>query len=202
MEHEFFEVGDMSEKTGDLIIRKKFHPRDTLPASVFSRNATYWSTPKSTYPIPVSWDALFRASKVKKKLMKRGFWHSFAVGRLWDYSKTFFLKIFVFSDLKREKGTSRRQARVITYFQLFSKFRDFQEILQYFLKGFCFASTFFLFWEKCWFCHDLSVILCENWSFVQKIIKIQHFAVNYGRIVVIDFRNAKTLPLRNCFARF
>ena len=24
---------------------------------------------------------------------------------------------------------------------------------------------------------------------------------NYGRIVVIDFRNAKTLPLRKCFAR-
>ena len=47
----------------------------------------------------------------------------------------------------------------------------------------------------------LSVILCENWSFVQKIIKIQHFAVNYGRIVVIDFRNAKTLPLRKCFTR-
>ena len=33
------------------------------------------------------------------------------------------------------------------------------------------------------------------------MIKIQHFAVNYGRIVVIDFRNAKTLPLRKCFAR-
>ena len=31
------------------------------------------------------------------------------------------------------------------------------------------------------------------------MIKIQHFAVNYGRIVVIDFRNAKTLPLRKCF---
>ena len=47
----------------------------------------------------------------------------------------------------------------------------------------------------------LSVILCENWSFVQKIIKIQHFAVNYGRIVVIDFRNTKTLPLRKCFTK-
>ena len=33
------------------------------------------------------------------------------------------------------------------------------------------------------------------------MIKIQHFAVNYGRIVVIDFRNAKTLPLRKCFTR-
>ena len=33
------------------------------------------------------------------------------------------------------------------------------------------------------------------------MIKIQHFTVNYGRIVVIDFRNAKTLPLRKCFTR-
>ena len=33
------------------------------------------------------------------------------------------------------------------------------------------------------------------------MIKIQHSAVNYGRIVVIDFRNAKTLPLRKCFTR-
>ena len=56
-------------------------------------------------------------------------------------------------------------------------------------------------WDKCCFCHDLSVILCQNLSFVQKMIKIQHFAVNYGRIVVIDFRNAKTLPLRKFFTR-
>ena len=147
-------------------------------------------------------DALFSLPFWKKKLMKRGFYCSFVGGQVGDFEKSFFREIFNFSDFKPEKGTSRRQARVITYFQLFSKFRDFQEMLQYFPKGFCFASTFFLCWEKCWFCHDLSVILCENWSFVQKMIKIQHFAVNYGRIVVIDFRNAKTLPLRNCFARF
>ena len=29
----------------------------------------------------------------------------------------------------------------------------------------------------------------------------QHLRFNYGRIVVIDFRNAKTLPLRKCFTR-
>ena len=33
------------------------------------------------------------------------------------------------------------------------------------------------------------------------MIRIQHFAVNYGRIVVTYFRNAKTLPLRKCFTR-
>ena len=145
--------------------------------------------------------SLFRRLNVKKKLMKRRFWHSFAVGRLCDYSKSVFRVLFLFSDLTSEKGTSRRQARVITYFSFFPKFRDFQENLQYFLKGFCFASIFFLFWEKCWLCYNLSVILCGNWSFVQKIIKIQHFPVNYGRMVVIDFRNAKTLPLRKCFTR-
>ena len=91
--------------------------------------------------------------------------------------------------------------RVIADFSFFPNFLDFQENSQYFLKGFCFASIFFMVWDKCCFCHDLSVILCQNLSFVQKIVKIQHFAVNYGRIVVIDFRNAKTLPLRKCFTR-
>ena len=50
----------------------------------------------------------------------------------------------------------------------------------------------------------LSRLKCDSvrkLKFCSEMIKIQHFAVNYGRSVVIDFRNAKTLPLRKCFTR-